>query len=45
MLNIEKTESKNIINVVGILKELELEEKVISGDKQIVSGKATIRVD
>ena len=46
MLNIKETESKNIVNVTGILKELQLEEKTSSdGSKDFIAGKATIKVD
>lgn len=45
MLNIKETQSTNKIDIVGILKELELEEKTTTDGQEIVVGKATIKVD
>lgn len=45
MLNINETPSINNVDVTGILKELELEEKQTADGKDIVVGKATIKVD
>lgn len=45
MLNIKETASTNKIDIVGILKELQLEEKTTTDGKEIVVGKATIKVD
>lgn len=45
MLNIKETQSTNIVNITGILKELQLEEKTTTDGKDIVVGKATIKVD
>lgn len=45
MLNIEETESKNVVEIVGILKELEIEEKSTADNRDYVSCKATIKVD
>jgi hypothetical protein len=44
MLNIKETQSKNVVDIVGILKELQLEEKT-SGDKEYIAGKAIVKVD
>lgn len=45
MLNIKETQSKNIVNIVGILKELEIEEKTSKAGKDFVAGRAVIKVD
>ncbi len=46
MLDIKITPSTNNVNITGILKELQLEEKTSAdGSKQFVVGKATIKVD
>ena len=45
MLNITETQSKNIVNIVGILKELEIEEKTSATGKDFVAGKAIVKVD
>lgn len=45
MLNINKTESKNIVYVSGILKEINVEEKIDKNGKSFVTGSALIGVD
>lgn len=45
MLDIKKTESMNTVNIVGVLKELYIEEKVTSDKRGYVQGKAIIAVD
>lgn len=45
MLNIKETESKNVVGISGILKELDIEENTTGDGRQYVSCKATIRVD
>ena len=45
MLNIKECESKNIATISGILKELDVEEKTTSDNREYVSCKATIKVD
>lgn len=45
MLNIRETESKNVVNICGILKEIDIEEKTTGDGRGYVAGKATIKVD
>lgn len=45
MLNIKETESTNVVEIAGILKELDIEEKQTTEGKDYVSCKATIKVD
>lgn len=46
MLDIKTVQSTNNVNIIGVLKELQLEEKTSAdGSKQFVVGKATIKVD
>lgn len=45
MLDIKKTQSTNKVTIVGMLNELEIEEKITNDGRGYVSGKASIRVD
>lgn len=45
MLNIKETQSTNIVEIAGILKELDIEEKQTTDGRDYVSAKATIKVD
>lgn len=45
MLNIKAKESKNVVEVVGILKELDVEEKTTADGRGYVSCKAVVKVD
>lgn len=45
MLNIKTSPSTNQVDIVGILKELSLEEKTSTDGKKFVAGRATIKVD
>lgn len=46
MLNIKQTPSTNNVDIVGILKEISIEEKTSAdGSKEFIVGKATIKVD
>lgn len=45
MLNIKEIESTNIVEVSGILKELDVEEKETTDGRGYVSAKAVIKVD
>lgn len=45
MLNITAKESKNVVEIAGILKELNVEEKVTADGRGYVSCEATVKVD
>ena len=45
MLDIKKVKSTNNVEVVGILSELNIEEKITSDNRKYVQGEATIKVD
>ena len=45
MLDIMKNQSVNNVNIVGVLNELEIEEKVTNDGRGYVTGKASVRVD
>lgn len=45
MLNIKEVESTNVVEISGILKELDVEEKSTSDGRDYVSAKAIIKVD
>lgn len=45
MLNIQTTQSKNYVNIAGILSTLDIEEKTTSDNRDYVIGKASIKVD
>lgn len=45
MLNINKTESENIVYISGVLNELDIREGVTSDGRSWVRGNANIRVD
>ena len=45
MLDIKKVKSTNNVEVVGILSELNIEEKVTSDGRKYIQGEATIKVD
>lgn len=45
MLNIMETQSKNNVEIVGILKELEVEQKSTPDGREYVSCKAVVKVD
>lgn len=45
MLNIMKNESTNVINISGILSQLDVEEKSTADGRDYVSAKAVIKVD
>ena len=45
MLDMKKVKSTNNVEVVGILSELNIEEKITSDNRKYVQGEATIKVD
>lgn len=45
MLDIKKVKSTNNVEVVGILSELNIEEKVTSDGRKYIQGEATVKVD
>lgn len=45
MLNIMKNESTNVVNISGILSQLDVEEKSTADGRDYVSAKAVIKVD
>jgi hypothetical protein len=45
MLNINEVESTNVVEIAGILKELDVEEKSTTDGRDYVSAKAIIKVD
>ena len=45
MLDIKKVQSTNSVTIVGVLSELEIEEKTTADGRDYVQGKATIKVD
>ena len=45
MLNINEVESTNVVEIAGILKELDVEEKTTNDGRDYVSAKAVIKVD
>lgn len=45
MLDIAKVQSTNNVNIIGILKELDIEEKTTADGRAYVQGKAIIGVD
>lgn len=45
MLNIKETESTNVVEIAGILKELDVEEKATADGRDYVTAKAIIKVD
>ena len=45
MLNINEVESTNVVEIAGILKELDVEEKSTNDGRDYVSAKAVIKVD
>ena len=45
MLDIKKVQSTNSVTIVGVLSELEIEEKTTADGRDYVQGKATIKVE
>lgn len=45
MLNIKEAQSNNIVQIVGVLSELDIEEKVTADKRGYIMGKATIKVE